>query len=189
MSFEFRINKSDTVKDVVIIKPSQFSDLRGNIWTSFNSSLTDQIFPEGLMFMHDKFSRSTRNVIRGIHFDDKSWKLVTCVYGCIIQIVADLRPTSKTFLKHQKFLIDSSEPTLVLLPPGIGNGYCVLSDEAVYHYKLAYEGEYADADKQYTVIWNDPTLSIEWPVKEPILSVRDTNASSLSDYLTSKVNL
>jgi len=176
------------VKDVVIIKPSQFNDARGNIWTSFSGSLKDQLFPEGLMFVHDKFSCSARNVIRGIHFDDKSWKLVTCVYGSIVQIVADLRPNSKTFLKHQKFLIDSSEPTLLLLPPGVGNGYCVLSDEAVYHYKLAYDGEYADADKQYTVLWNDPTLSIRWPVREPILSVRDTKASSLSDYLTNNMD-
>ena len=55
----------------------------------------------------------------------------------------------------------------------MGNAYCVISDEAVYHYKLAYEGDYIDADQQFSLKWNDPTIGITWPIKNPILSERD----------------
>ena len=61
----------------------------------------------------------------------------------------------------------------VLLPPGVGNGFLVLSDHSVFHYKWSYEGEYADVDEQFTIKWNDPMVGIEWPINNPILSRRD----------------
>jgi len=173
MSFGFRIEASPVLEGVRIITPDVFEESRGTIWTSFLQDQIDALLPEGLHFTHDKFSLSTNNVLRGLHGDHKSWKLVTCVYGEVHQVVADMRADSPSYLKFQRIVINRQNQKLVLIPPGMGNAYYVTSPEAVYHYKLAYEGAYIDADQQFTVAWNDPRLNIDWPTDDPILSARD----------------
>lgn len=173
MNFNIDIASSNTILDVKILTPSISEDSRGNIWTAFTQDEMDSLLPEGLSFKHDKFSRSKTNVLRGLHGDHKAWKLVTCVYGQIYQVVADMRESSPSFMKYDHFIIDSKNPILVLIPPGMGNGYYVFSKTAIYYYKLAYEGDYIDADQQFTVSWDDPKLGINWPSEAPILSTRD----------------
>ncbi len=173
MSFDFKIKESELIEGVRILIPSVSTDNRGNIWTSFIQNEVDSLLPDGLSFKHDKFSESRHNVLRGIHGDSKSWKLVTCVFGEVHQVVVDLRETSPTFMKWEKFVINKENQSLILIPPGIGNAYYVSSTQAVYHYKLAYEGEYYDANKQFTRSWNDKDLDIDWPTQKPILSSRD----------------
>ena len=173
MAFEFEIYPSEIIKGVLIIKPSVAYDIRGNIWTSFEKSKIENLLTDDIVFKHDKFSYSHKNVIRGIHSDNKSWKLVTCVYGKIFQVVVDLRPDSDTHFKYESFYISKENQILLLIPPNVGNAYGVISNEAVYHYKLAYEGDYIDADQQVTVKWNDPHIGIKWPIENPILSERD----------------
>lgn len=173
MSFEFTISKSKQIDGVYIIKPNISSDLRGTIWTSFYKDTIEKLLPENLSFKHDKFSQSKYNVLRGIHGDYKSWKLVTSVFGEVHQYIIDLRKDSPTYLKWEKFIINQENQTLFLLPPMIGNAYYVSSEFAVYHYKYAYEGEYADVNEQFTHAWNDPLLNISWPTQKPVLSARD----------------
>jgi len=173
MSFDFVIEDSPVLEGVKIITPDVFEESRGNIWTSFLDDQTGALLPKGLRFKHDKFSLSYHNVLRGLHGDHKSWKLVTCVYGEVHQVVADMREDSPTYLKFQRIVINRQNQKLILIPPGMGNAYYVSSPEAVYHYKLAYEGDYIDADQQFTVAWNDPRLNIDWPTDDPILSARD----------------
>jgi dTDP-4-dehydrorhamnose 3,5-epimerase len=112
-------------------------------------------------------------VLRGIHGDSKSWKLVTCVYGEIQQVVVDCRKDSPTYLKWQDFTINVNNQKLILIPPNIGNAYYVSTEKAVYHYKLAYEGDYFDSDKQFSIKWNDKSIGVNWMSKTPILSLRD----------------
>ncbi len=173
MSFAFQISDSTVLDGVKIITPDVFEESRGNIWTSFLEGQLGALLPDGLHFSHDKFSQSGANVLRGLHGDHKSWKLVTCVYGEVHQVVADMRKDSPTYLKFQRIVINRQNPRLVLIPPGLGNAYYVSSQAAVYHYKLAYIGDYIDADQQFTVAWNDPRLNIDWPTDDPILSARD----------------
>jgi len=173
MSFDFRIDDSKEIEGVKLITPSMSTDERGDIWTSFTSGKIDTLLPDKMLFTHDKFSESKKNVLRGIHGDEKSWKLVTCIFGEICQVVVDLREGSKTYKRWQKFFINKENQKSVLIPPGVGNAYYVLSKKAVYHYKLAYAGEYLDSDRQFTVPWNDQELGIDWPCANPILSVRD----------------
>ena len=173
MSIDFEIKESDVIKGVWIIKPSISTDLRGNIWTSFLKDEVERLLPEDLSFKHDKFSTSKHNVLRGVHGDTKSWKLVTCVYGEIQQVVVDLRKGSPTYLQWQDFMISSESQKMILIPPNMGNAYYVTSAEAVYHYKLAYEGDYIDADEQFSVKWNDESIGIKWLTDSPILSNRD----------------
>ena len=173
MSIDFSIKESDEIDGVFILEPSISVDTRGNIWTSFLQTDICKLVSDGADFKHDKFSLSKKNVLRGIHGDSKSWKLVTCVYGEIKQVVVDFRENSSTYLKWQSFEINGQEPKLILIPPLMGNAYYVYSDKAVYHYKLAYDGDYIDADEQFSFKWDDPKININWPTKEPVLSERD----------------
>jgi dTDP-4-dehydrorhamnose 3,5-epimerase len=176
MSFGFEITESENVIGVYAITPSIAVDERGDIWTSFLKEDIEALLPEGLFFKHDKFSQSKYNVLRGIHGDSKSWKLVTCVYGEVTQVVVDLRKDSSTYLKWQSYNINKADQKMVLIPPGCGNAYYVGSQHAVYHYKLAYDGGYIDAVEQFSVRWDDPSIAIDWPVTEPHLSARDMEA-------------
>ena len=169
----FSIQKSDQIDGVVIFKPTLYIDHRGSLFTTFHSEIFSEFLPPNYSFEHDKFSVSKHRVLRGIHGDNETWKLVTAVYGAIYQVVVDCRPHSITYGKWQSFEINGNNLILILLPPGIGNAFYVLSKEAVYHYKLAYLGEYNDFDKQFTVKWNDPFYNIQWPTDSPILSSRD----------------
>lgn len=170
---DFIISKSSLIEDVYIFKPSVHVDKRGTLYTSFHNDIFEKYLPKELNFKHDKFSQSLQTVLRGIHGDTKSWKLVTAVFGGVYQVIVDCRKESPTYLKWEKFVINEENPVSILLPPGIGNAFYVQSEIAVYHYKLAYPGEYLDAEDQFSVKWNDPQLAIEWPTKNPILSNRD----------------
>ena len=175
MGFRTQITNSKIIEDVVIFKPSISVDNRGNIWTSYLEKEVESFLPDNIHFKHDKFSTSEQNVLRGIHGDDKSWKLVTCVYGEIQQVVVDCRKKSSKYAVYESFNINSINQISILIPPGLGNAYCVKSPEAVYHYKLAYKGNYVDANEQFSYKWNDPSFKIKWDVNNPILSKRDNH--------------
>ena len=157
-----------SIEGVFMFTPSSFTEKRGSIWTSYDSS-----YDFGVEFKHDKFSISNHNVLRGIHGDSKTTKLVSCVAGSILQVVVDMRESSSTYLQWESFKLGEGNISSILVPPGVGNAFYVVSEQATYHYKLAYEGEYADANEQFTVMWNDPRLNICWPTTNPILSERD----------------
>ena len=160
---------NNTFSEVGVFDPDMFRDYRGDIWTTYKKK-TSSI---NLDFVHDKFSSSRKSVIRGIHGDYKTWKMVSCIHGEIYFVVVDNRPESETYLQWDWMMLDDKERKQVLLPPGFGNGFCVMSDTAVFSYKLAYDGEYSDVDQQFTLKWNDPRVSIDWPTNNPILQARD----------------
>ncbi|MCR8679290.1 MULTISPECIES: dTDP-4-dehydrorhamnose 3,5-epimerase family protein [Campylobacter] len=177
MAIEFDIQESKKLKGVYIITPSKFQDLRGEIWSAYSSEALLKLLPKGLSFVLDKFTLSKPNVLRGIHGDHKSWKLVTCVTGEIHQVVVDCRKDSPTYLQYEKFIINSDNQKLILIPPYFGNAQYVSSKcDSMYYYKWAYEGEYVDASDQFTFAWNDPRIAIDWPTNTPILSNRDIEA-------------
>ena len=170
---DFKIHKSKILEEVTFITPDIFNDSRGSLYTTFLKDKFENLLPQNISFLHDKFAVSKKNVLRGIHGDFFSWKLITCVSGRIFQVIVDNRKDSKNYLKYDSVIIDSSSPYSVLIPPGFGNAFQVLSKEAVYHYKLAYLGGYRDADEQFTLKWNDNRINIIWPNNNPILSERD----------------
>jgi dTDP-4-dehydrorhamnose 3,5-epimerase len=174
MSIDFDIQQSTEIHGVYILTPSISEDTRGSIWTSFLKDEVEELLPDDLYFKHDKFSTSKHNVLRGIHGDTKSWKLVTCVFGEIQQVVVDMRKDSPTYKQWQSFTISKDNQQLILIPPNMGNAYYVNSSGgAVYHYKLAYDGDYIDADEQFSINWNDDLIGIKWLSDNPILSNRD----------------
>ena len=111
--------------------------------------------------------------MRGIHGDFKSFKLITCLYGQMFFILVDNRKDSKTYLQWNSMILDDRKRKLVLIPPGIGNAFLVLSDYSIFSYKWSYNGEYPDVEDQFTIKWNDKRLNINWPIANPILQKRD----------------
>jgi dTDP-4-dehydrorhamnose 3,5-epimerase len=103
--------------------------------------------------------------------------LVSCLHGKIYLVVLDVRPHSTTYGKWESFIISPETATQVLIPPYFANGHFVMEDDSIFHYKMAYQGEYNDENKQKTIVWNDNRFNIEWPMYNPILSKRDRNGN------------
>lgn len=174
MSFkDLIINRSEVLSEILVFKPSIFWDLRGNIYTSFNIENYKPHLPGKIEFVHDKFAQSKFNVLRGLHGDHKTWKLVSCVWGEIYEVLVDMRKDSPNYRKWDAYELSADNYRQILIPPGFVNGYYVKSPHAVFHYKLAYTGDYIDAGDQMTYSWDDPELNIDWPCTEPILQERD----------------
>tara|TARA_Y100001973_G_C5191008_1_gene330989 strand:- start:1092 stop:1568 length:477 start_codon:yes stop_codon:yes gene_type:complete len=155
------------IKDVEVFTPDVYTDFRGDLWTLWKEG--DHV----LKFNHDKVSTSRQNVLRGIHGDQKSWKLITCLYGEMYFVVVDNREHSSTYKQWDWLILDDKTKKQVLIPPKVGNGFLVLSDSSVFHYKWSYPGSYPDVDDQFTIKWNDPEYNIYWPIEKPILQLRD----------------
>ena len=156
-------------EEVKVFIPDSSVDYRGEYWTTWKK---DE-FPMRLNFNHDKVSTSYKNVIRGIHGDAKSWKLVTCLYGELYFVVVDNRKDSISYLEWDCAILNDKNRKLVLIPPGFGNSFCVLSDYSIFMYKWSYKGKYPDVKDQFTLKWNDPKIGINWPIDNPILQLRD----------------
>lgn len=178
MNFQYHVDKSTAVVGVYELTPDCFSDSRGQIWTSFHPSYVEGCDIGGLKFEHDKFAHNSKNVLRGLHGDYKSYKVVLCPFGEVFQVALDCRENSSTFAQHHTTILSGKNRKMLLLPPGVANGFLVLSKEAVYNYKLAYTGSYADHDKQFTVRFDDPKYNIPWPKKDYILSERDSQVNA-----------
>jgi dTDP-4-dehydrorhamnose 3,5-epimerase len=153
---------------IKIIKESIFKDKRGYYWTSWNDKKIKKI-----NFNHDKFSISKKNVLRGFHGDNKTWKLMSCVFGKIFFVVVNYDKNSANFLKSYKFKLDHTKNVQILIPPNFANALLCQSKYCVVHYKLSYKGKYFDVDKQFKIKWNSPIINVKWPIKRPILSARD----------------
>ena len=173
MSFDAKITTSKILDEVKIFQPSIGKDLRGTIFTTYDAKIYDKYLPNGIKFIHDKFAESKKNVLRGLHGDSKSWKLVSCIYGEVFQVAVDMRPHSSTYLKWDSWLLNDKNKLQILIPPNFVNGYYVQSKKAIFHYKLAYKGDYFDVEDQKVVKWNDERFNINWPCQKPILSKRD----------------
>ena len=168
MSKKVNYNNS-TLKDVIIIKPEIFYDHRGEYVEIFNNDAYN-LNNLNLNFVQDDISISSKNVLRGIHGDNKTWKLISCLYGSFYFIVVNNNPKSEQYKKWQSFLLSDKNRLQILVPPNFGNGHLVISDTAIFHYK---QTSYYDPSTQFTIKWNDPEFSIWWPTKDPILSRRD----------------
>lgn len=172
----YEISEVEGFKDLLLVSYDVFKDERGSIFSSFDTDLIE-IFSKkkdlDLNFTHNKFTRSEYNVLRGIHGDNKTYKLVQCLEGDIFQVVVDLNPKSKNYKKHFSINLSGKDNLALLIPPNFGNAFYTKSNNSLYNYTLSYRGDYADAENQFTVKWNSPDLNIDWPCDNPILQQRD----------------
>jgi dTDP-4-dehydrorhamnose 3,5-epimerase len=122
--------------------------------------------------IHGRFSRSYKGVLRGLHYDNKTWKLVQALVGEIYLVVLDARPNSDTYGEWESYLITERTREQVLVPPGFANGHYALTD-CVFHYNMFYKDGYVDSADHGVIKWNDPEFQIEWPTDNPILQSKD----------------
>ena len=157
------------LEGVLLIKPSVFEDHRGQYVETYNEELYRKN-GIGVKFVQDDISISTRNVLKGIHGDAETWKLVCCPHGKFYLVVVNCDTSSKNFGQWQSFVLSDANRLQVLVPPKYGNGHLILSDLAIFHYK---QSTYYNPTGQFTYRWDDPKFNIWWPIKDPILSRRD----------------
>lgn len=170
------IETSQKIKDLRIIKPVSFYDFRGEYLETFNKEKYKFTDNKGqpVIFVEDDISVSKKGVLRGLHGDEKTWKLIQCLWGEIFVAVADMRKDSPTYLHWDTFSVSDKNRFQILIPAGCANGHLCLSEKCIFSYKQSQY--YSGMGNQFTVRWDDPKLKIPWPVKEPILSVRDSEA-------------
>jgi len=161
--------KNTEIEGLKVVMPIVYEDFRGTNFESYNQVNYSDEIPYTL-FVVDSISTSRKHVLRGIHGDDKTTKLVSCLYGSIYVVVIDRRPASQTFNQWLSFNLSDRNKHQLLIPPGCGNGHLVMSDECVFSYKL---DQYYDRESQFIIKWNDSMWDFYWPVKQPILSERD----------------
>lgn len=161
-------------EDVPVYAPSVYREYRGEIFTTFHSESHPvmDLLPKTELSIHGRFSRSYSGVLRGLHYDSKTWKLVQALVGEIYLVILDVRENSPTYGKWESYIISERTRQQVLVPPGFANGHFALTD-CIFHYNLFYQGEYVDENKQGVIKWNDPRFNIEWPADKPILQKRD----------------
>ena len=171
-----------SIDDVLLIKPKVFGDNRGYFFESFSEREFCNNVKE-VRFVQDNESFSTRNVIRGLHYQKPPFsqgKLVRVVKGTVLDVAVDIRKGSPTFGKHIAVELSEDNHLQVFIPRGFAHGFAVLSDEAILQYKC--DNAYAPGHEG-SIAWNDPDLGIDWCIPEEceILSGKDSISPLMRD--------
>lgn len=163
-----------SIADVLIIEPKVFGDERGFFFESFNQRAFNAATGTDLSFVQDNHSRSSKGVLRGLHFQvgQPQGKLVRVVRGAVFDVAVDIRPQSPTFGKWFGLELSEHSHRQLWVPPGLAHGFLVLSDSADFLYKTT---DYYAPAQERCIAWNDPTLAIAWPLSgsAPALSAKD----------------
>lgn len=157
------------LEGVKLIRLQPFEDFRGQYVETYNEEMYHK---KGIdvKFVQDDISVSSRHVLRGVHGDAETWKLISCLYGSFYLVVVNNDTQSPQYRSWQGFTLSDTNRQQVLIPPLFGNGHVVLTEMAIFHYK---QSTYYNPHGQFTIIWNDPGYGMWWPIKNPILSQRD----------------
>ena len=171
--------------EVLVIEPKVFGDARGFFLESWNKARLDEAIGRRVDFVQDNQSRSTRGVLRGIHFQKMpkaQGKLVRVVSGRVFDVAVDLRRSSPDLGKWVGVELSADNHRQLWIPPGFGHGYLTLSDTADFLYKAT---DYYAPDHERSLAWNDPHVGIEWPLAQlgiqPQLSGKDAAAPRWAD--------
>ena len=168
------------IPDVLLLEPRVFGDDRGFFYESWNKKTLESI---GLNvdFVQDNHSKSQRGVLRGLHYQIQhpQGKLVRVVAGEVFDVSVDLRKSSPTFGKWVGFVLSAENKRLAWIPPGFAHGFVVTSVSAEFVYKTT---DYWYPEFERSLLWNDPTVGIEWPIEgAPLLAGKDAAGALLQD--------
>lgn len=166
------------ISDVKIIQPRVFGDERGFFLETFEIKRYKEALNIDLEFVQDNHSRSSKGVLRGLHFQTKNpqGKLVRCVRGEVFDVAVDIRQDSPTFGQWEGVILSEENKTQFWIPPGLAHGFVVLSDVADFEYKCT---DYYNPQFEACLAWDDSEVSIDWPVLSPLLSNKDKAGKSL----------
>ena len=168
------------IKGVYIIEPDVYIDDRGFFMETFHIERYRKLLGMNLDFVQDNISRSSRNVLRGMHFQRNypQGKIVKASRGEILDVIVDLRKDSPTYGTWESFKLSEQNKLQVWIPPGFAHGFLVMSDSADFEYNCT---EYYHPEDEHCLMWNDSEVAIDWPINDPILSEKDKKGLSLKD--------
>lgn len=165
--------------DVLLIEPDVFTDARGFFMETFHA---EKFAAAGLptAFLQDNHSRSLRGVLRGLHYQlqHPQGKLVRVVNGEVLDVAVDIRQGSPRFGQWESVLLSAENRRQLYVPPGFAHGFCTLSEQADFLYKCT--DVYTPGD-EYGIAWDDPTLAIDWPPLDYLLSDKDREYPLLNE--------
>lgn len=167
--------------DVLVIEPKVFGDDRGFFYESFNARAFAEATGCTLQFVQDNHSRSTRGVLRGLHYqiEQAQGKLVRVTAGEVLDVAVDIRRSSPTFGQWASVRLSAQNHRQMWVPPGFAHGFVVLSESADFLYKTT---DYYALSAERCIRWDDPQLAIDWEFEgAPILSAKDQNGKALHE--------
>jgi dTDP-4-dehydrorhamnose 3,5-epimerase len=168
-----------SIPDVKLVKPRFFPDARGFFMQTYHY---EQYRDAGIdvRFVQDNWSRSTKGVLRGLHYQLKNPqdKLVSVIRGEVFDVAVDIRRGSPTFGKWVGAVLSEENHHQLFVPKGFSHGFCVLSDEVDFIYKCS---DFYTPGDEYGICWNDPDIGINWPMENVILAGKDCQAPLLKD--------
>ena len=173
--------KKTHIKDLFIIEHEPLMDQRGSfleLW-NFKKFKKTQLISD---FSQDNISISKKNVIRGLHLQKKpheQLKYVKVISGKVLDVAVDLRIKSKTFGQHLAIELSESNNYSLWIPKGFAHGFCSLSNETIMYYMCS---NYRDPNSELGIKWNDTDLNIKWPIKNPIISTKDSNNLNFKQF-------
>lgn len=170
------------IEGVFVLQPKVFGDARGYFMETFRQEEFDSMVAP-VRFVQDNESKSTRGVLRGLHYQKGAYsqaKLVRVIQGRVLDVAVDLRKSSPTFLKYVAVELSGENKRQLFVPRGFAHGFVVLSDEAVFCYKV--DNIYAP-QAECCIRYDDPAIGVEWPLpaEELLLSVKDAQGISVHE--------
>jgi dTDP-4-dehydrorhamnose 3,5-epimerase len=172
------------IEGLLILEPEVYGDERGYFFESFNENAWKELVGFVPNFVQDNESMSSKDVLRGIHFQnppDEQGKLVRVIKGSVIDVAVDLRKNSPTYGSYEKILLSGKNKKQFYVPAGFGHGFLTLEDDTVFSYKCT---AYYNPKNEGGILWNDPELNINWGVDNPTVSEKDSDQQKFSNFAT-----
>ena len=179
MNFE-----ATSLKDLFVIQPKVFEDSRGYFYESFNQRIFESGLEKKIAFYQDNQSRSQKNVLRGLHFQNPphaQGKLVRVLNGSVLDVVVDIRTKSSTYGQHFKTILSAKNYKMMYIPEGFAHGFLTLEDNTIFSYKCT---NYYHKKSEDCLLWNDKELNIDWGIDLPILSEKDEIGKKFSSFVS-----
>lgn len=169
------------LKDLLIVKPDVFGDKRGYFFESYNKNVY-AMHGLNMVFVQDNESKSSKNVLRGLHFQKPPFaqgKLVRVVKGAVMDVAVDIRKGSPTYGQWDSVVLSGENKLMYWIPEGFAHGFVTLEDDTVFTYKCT---NVYNKESEGGIRWNDPALAVEWNVSEPVLSPKDEILPFMSEF-------
>ncbi len=168
------------IKEFLLIQPKVFGDHRGYFFESYSKKVLQE-HGVNYEFVQDNISKSKKGTVRGLHYqigDKAQGKLCQVIQGSVLDVAVDIRFGSPTFGKFVMCELNDIDHNLIWVPPGFAHGFCVTSDEAIFHYKCT---EFYSPKDERAILFNDDNLNIPWNISEPLVSEKDLVAKKFKD--------
>ena len=165
---------------LLVVRPTVFEDDRGYFYESYNQEKYKALGEE-FRFVQDNLSKSSKGVLRGLHFQNPPYaqgKLVSVLRGAVLDVVVDIRKNSATYGEHFGILLSEKNKTQFFIPPGFAHGFKTLEDDTIFSYKCTCG---YNKSSEGSIRWNDKDLGIDWGITNPIVSEKDQIAPLFSE--------